>query len=71
VSPPPTLGAAAAEAPGGISYADPITTELIRHSLNSAASQMKRALVRTAFAPMIYEVLGFTVALSFVTMPAP
>jgi N-methylhydantoinase B len=43
--------------------ADPITTEVIRHGLNSAANQMKRALVRTAFSPIIYEVLDFAVAL--------
>jgi N-methylhydantoinase B len=43
--------------------ADPITTEVIRHGLNSAAEQMKRALVRTAFSPVIYEVLDFAVAI--------
>src|SRR3954454_6692736 len=43
--------------------ADPITTEVIRHALNSAANQMKRALVRTAFSPIIYEVLDFAVAI--------
>ena len=43
--------------------ADPILTEVIRHGLNSAAGQMKRALVRTAFSPIIYEVLDFAVAL--------
>jgi N-methylhydantoinase B len=43
--------------------ADPITTEVIRHGLNSAAEQMKRALVRTAFSPIIYEVLDFAVAI--------
>jgi N-methylhydantoinase B len=43
--------------------ADPVTTEVIRHGLNSAANQMKRALVRTAFSPVIYEVLDFAVAL--------
>ena len=43
--------------------ADPITTEIVRHSLDSAANQMKRALVRTAFSPIIYEVLDFAVAL--------
>jgi N-methylhydantoinase B len=43
--------------------ADPITTEVIRHGLNSAANQMKRALVRTAFSPVIYEVLDFAVAM--------
>ncbi len=43
--------------------ADPITTEVIRHGLNSAAEQMKRVLVRTAFSPVIYEVLDFAVAI--------
>jgi N-methylhydantoinase B len=43
--------------------ADAVTTEVIRHGLVSAASQMKRALVRTAFSPVIYEVLDFAVAL--------
>ena len=43
--------------------ADPITTEVIRHGLNSAAEQMKRSLVRTAFSPVIYEVLDFAVAI--------
>lgn len=39
--------------------ADPITTEVIRHGLNSAANQIKRALIRTSFSPIIYEVLDF------------
>jgi N-methylhydantoinase B len=43
--------------------ADPITTEVIRHGLDSAANQMKRALIRTAFSPIIYEVLDFAVAI--------
>ena len=43
--------------------ADPVTTEVVRHGLNSAAEQMKRALVRTAFSPVIYEVLDFAVAI--------
>jgi N-methylhydantoinase B len=47
----------------GTADADPITTEVIRHGLNSAAEQMKRALVRTAFSPVIYEVLDFAVAI--------
>ena len=42
---------------------DPITTEVVRHALNSAALQMKRALMRTAFSPIIYEVLDFAVAI--------
>lgn len=43
--------------------ADPITTEVIRHALNSAANQMKRALIRTSFSPIIYEVLDFAAAI--------
>ena len=35
--------------------ADPFVTELIRNALNSAANQMKRALIRTAYSPIIYE----------------
>lgn len=42
---------------------DAVATEIVRHSLNSAANQMKRALVRTAFSPIIYEVLDFAAAL--------
>src|SRR5207302_5953258 len=47
----------------GLADADPITTEVIRNALNSAADQMKRALVRTSFSPVIYEVLDFAAAL--------
>ena len=43
--------------------ADPVTTEIVRQGLNAAADQMKRALVRTAFSPVIYEVLDFAAAL--------
>jgi N-methylhydantoinase B len=43
--------------------ADAVTTEVVRHGLNSAAAQMKRALIRTAFSPVIYEVLDFAVAI--------
>src|SRR5580765_9077478 len=50
-------------AASGAVDADPITTEIIRHGLNSAAEQMKRALIRTAFSPVIYEVLDFAVAI--------
>ena len=42
---------------------DYITTEVVRHSLHSAAEQMKRALMRTAFSPIIYDVLDFAVAI--------
>jgi N-methylhydantoinase B len=40
-----------------------VLTEVVRHGLGSAARQMKQALVRTAFSPVIYEVLDFAVAL--------
>lgn len=55
--------------PGGLprqpvtGTSDPITTEVVRHALNSAANQMKEALIRTAFSPIIYEVLDFAVAI--------
>ena len=42
---------------------DPITTEIIRNSLNSAAEQMKKSLIRSAFSPIIYEVLDFASAI--------
>ena len=42
---------------------DPVTTQVVRNGLNSAAEQMKRALIRTSFSPVIYEVLDFAVAL--------
>jgi len=54
---------AGAGASAGEVDADPVTTEVIRHGLNSAATQMKQALVRTAFSPIVYEVLDFAVAL--------
>jgi len=43
--------------------ADATTTEIVRRSLESGAEQMKRALIRTAFSPVIYEGLDFAVAL--------
>ena len=43
----------------GAADVDPIRTEVIRHGLNSAANQIKRALIRTSFSPVIYEVLDF------------
>ena len=42
---------------------DPTTTEIVRQALYSAANQMKRALIRTAFSPVIYDSLDFAVAL--------
>lgn len=43
--------------------ADPVTTQIIRHALNSAANQMKRAAIRTSFSPIIYEALDFAVVI--------
>lgn len=54
---------AGVERSGKPGTADPITTEVVRHALSSAANQMKRALVRTSFSPVIYEVLDFAVAI--------
>ncbi|MEJ1961294.1 MAG: hydantoinase B/oxoprolinase family protein [Gammaproteobacteria bacterium] len=48
---------------GRDSDADPVTTQIIRHALNSAARQMKRAAIRTSFSPIIYEALDFAVVL--------
>ncbi|MBS1677853.1 MAG: hydantoinase B/oxoprolinase family protein [Actinobacteria bacterium] len=42
---------------------DPITTEIIRNGLLSAAEQMKRTVVRTAFSPLIYETLDFAISI--------
>ncbi len=49
--------------PLGIKDPDPVTTEILRNALNSAANQMKNTLVRASFSPIIYEVLDFAVAL--------
>lgn len=46
-----------------VAAVDPATVEILRYALGSAAEQMKRALVRTAFSPMIYEVLDFAVGI--------
>lgn len=54
---------AGAGAASGALDADPVRTEIVRQALASAASEMKWALVRTAFSPIIYEVLDFAVAL--------
>ncbi len=47
----------------GIKDSDPVTTEIVRNALNSAANQMKRTLIRASFSPTVYEVLDFAVAL--------
>jgi N-methylhydantoinase B len=59
----PVVYRAPSGASAGVAEADPVTTEVVRHSLNSAANQMKQALIRTAFSPVIYEVLDFAVAI--------
>src|SRR5579864_3546130 len=46
-----------------VSAGDPITAEIIRHGLISAAGQMKSAIIRTAFSQLIHETLDFAVAL--------
>jgi N-methylhydantoinase B len=48
---------------GHAADADPITTEVIRHGLNSAAEAIKRTLIRTSMSPIIYEVLDFAAVL--------
>ena len=48
---------------GRAADADPVTTEVIRHGLNSAAEAIKRTLIRTSMSPIIYEVLDFAAVL--------
>ena len=55
--------AAPRPAPRADARLDPIVAEIVRHGLNSAANQIKKTLVRTAFSPIIYEVLDFAAAL--------
>jgi N-methylhydantoinase B len=43
--------------------ADPITTQVIRSALVSAIEEMRIAIIRTAYNPLIYEVQDFAVAL--------
>ena len=57
------LTRAAGRPDGAIPEVDPVTAEIIRSSLNSAANQMKQALVRTAYTPVIYETLDFAAAI--------
>jgi len=45
------------------SEADPVTTEVIRHALQSAGKQMKNVLVRTSFSPVVFEALDFSCSL--------
>ena len=48
---------------GSAADADPVTTEVVRHGLNSAAEAIKRTLIRTSMSPIIYEVLDFAAVL--------
>ena len=41
------------------SATDPATTEVIRHYLTSAVTEMERTLVRTAYSTIIYEINDF------------
>jgi N-methylhydantoinase B len=43
---------------------DPITTEVIRNALVALTEEMKLTLVKTAYNPLIYEVMDFSVALT-------
>jgi len=43
--------------------ADPITTEVVRNGLVTAAEQMKVVLCRAAYSPVIYEMYDFACAL--------
>lgn len=42
---------------------DPITTEIIRSALNSAADEMNNTLIRSAYTPVIYEMKDCAVGL--------
>ncbi len=42
---------------------NPITVEVLRHGFHAAADEMKLNLMRTAYNPIIYEVLDFSVGL--------
>ncbi len=42
---------------------DPVTTEVVRQSLNAVADQMKTTLCRTAVSPVIYEMIDFACGL--------
>ena len=48
---------------GATLRADPVTTEIVRHSLIAATEEMKTILMRTAYNMVIYEALDFTVGL--------
>jgi len=47
-----------------MSIVDPITRQVIRNALRSAAGEMQASLVKTAHSPLIYEVQDFGVAIT-------
>lgn len=47
-----------------MSQIDPITTEVIRNAMVALTEEMKLTLVKTAYNPLIYEVMDFSVALT-------
>lgn len=47
-----------------MSHVDPITRQVIRNALRSAAEEMQASLIKTAHSPLIYEVQDFGVAIT-------
>ncbi|MEF8781320.1 MAG: hydantoinase B/oxoprolinase family protein, partial [Haloferacaceae archaeon] len=47
----------------GTEVIDPATVEVIRNYLSSAANEMQRTLIRTAYNPVIYEMIDFGISL--------
>jgi N-methylhydantoinase B len=60
-SPRPQRAARPVRAPAG--KADPVLTEIIRNGVLAVTEDMKAHLMRTAYNPIIYEALDFTVGL--------
>lgn len=56
-------GAGTAGGRGGAADVDPSTVEVVRNYLNSAAAEMQRTLIRTAYNTIIYEILDFGISL--------
>jgi hypothetical protein len=48
---------------GGDGMIDGATAEVVRSYLGSAAEEMRATLIRTAFNPVIYEVLDFGISI--------
>ena len=42
-----------------MSQVDPITTEVIRNAMVALTEEMKLTLVKTAYNPLIYEVMDY------------